>query len=155
MRQKVEAAQGKKDDSALNQVQFKWCKWCDWNAQHAGKALGQTSWGTWGAWTMCPKDYYITSLLMKVEGPQGSGDDTAANSMGMICRPMYQKGNYRKYKVKAVAGGGKWGTWRRHSQEIWYGYVCGGWIKSQKKQGSGDDTAFNGMYVDLCSLYRN
>lgn len=85
---------------------------------------------------------------------QYSGDDSAATGFAYICRPMWSKGNFNDYKVKQVDGSLSLGQYNRVSRGEMYSYVCGGWGRSQPNKGSGDDTGFNGMVVDLCSLYR-
>ena len=44
--------------------------------------------GTWGDWrgeTFCPLNRYVCGLEQKVEARQGDGDDTALNSVRMLC----------------------------------------------------------------------
>lgn len=88
---------------------------------------------------MCPKDFYITSLMMKYEKKQntksGDGDDTATNGFAFVCRPMIGKDKFCRWKSsvkKVVANGQKWGDWKKPSAEIMGSYVCGGQVRSEK-----------------------
>jgi hypothetical protein len=85
LRTKSERNVGRKDDTAMNAVQFMYCnpnKWHQkvWAGAHPGL------YGSWDAGQSCPRGYFINWMQMKFERKQGSGDDTAANRLRFRCR---------------------------------------------------------------------
>lgn len=96
---------------------------------------------------MCPKDSYISAMAMKLEGGQGDGDDTAANGFAIRCRKL---DGTQAHEFK-VANEGEWGGWQSWSTDYNTEFVCGGKYRSERDQGpDADDTAFNGLKIDLC-----
>ncbi|XP_076137731.1 vitelline membrane outer layer protein 1-like [Alosa pseudoharengus] len=74
---RVEARQGKGDDTAANNMNVH----CSSGDILHGDGTG---WGSWGRWSSrCPNG--VCGMQVKVEGPQGRGDDTALNDVRMIC----------------------------------------------------------------------
>lgn len=135
---RVEGSQGGGDDTALNAVQLH-CRspsWTDteWISSHDGV------WGGWYSSRQC--NSFVNGARMRVEGSQGSGDDTAANDVQMLC----STGGY----IHAPGGTG-WGGWGNWAQCPSGSAVCG--ISSRFEDPiSGDDTAMNGMKLHCCSL---
>ena len=72
---------------------------------------------------------------MKVESPQGSGDDTAANAFDLRCDDY-----------------GEWGSWPR-DRCSYQSYIVGFRAKIESPQYSGDDTALNSVAL-LCSDHK-
>jgi hypothetical protein len=136
---RVESDQGGGDDTALNSVQLL-CKSpsgvTEWIMSHEG------IWGDWREPAECVGSY-LWSAQMKVESPQGKGDDTAANAVKFSC-----------------SGGGtitapgeqRWGSWNDWQSCPPNSAVCGFAIQLEDRQGNGDDTAMNGMRLYCCSL---
>ena len=76
---RIEKKQGRKDDSAANDVRF---------ICSNGKKLKADVRGPWGAWRKgprCPKGQAITGFRTRVEGKQGRGDDSAMNGLEILC----------------------------------------------------------------------
>ena len=44
--------------------------------------------GKWSDPVFCPPGYYVCGLRQKVEGNQGSGDDTSMNAVSFYCCPL-------------------------------------------------------------------
>mgnify|MGYP001076628106 CR=1 FL=1 len=51
------------------------------------EVLGGGVWGDWKQITYCPADHFVCGLQQRVEASQGRDDDTALNSVKMICCP--------------------------------------------------------------------
>ena len=49
-----------------------------------------TNWGQWTTWSSCPSNQFAIGMQLKVEGDQGSGDDTALNGIRLLCAPIGQ-----------------------------------------------------------------
>ncbi|KXZ46811.1 hypothetical protein GPECTOR_40g545 [Gonium pectorale] len=101
-------------------------------------------WGNWGDWQQqsypCGKFFYnenskkmevvampMNSYMLRFEGSQGSGDDTALNGIS--------------------------GTWTASASCPTGGYFVGAKMRIEKSQGSGDDTSANSI-VFTCSNQR-
>lgn len=48
---------------------------------------GGGPWGSWKQVSYCPTNHYVCGLQQRVEKKQGDGDDTALNSVNMVCCP--------------------------------------------------------------------
>ena len=84
-RQRVEEYQGAKDDTALNNVEYR-CKLLDdWSLCSTGNSMiGEgLDWGEWGRWMECPKGQFICGIQTRVEPKDG--DDTALNDIRHQC----------------------------------------------------------------------
>ena len=94
---------------------------------------------------------FFAGYRMKVEGPRGPRDDTAANNAVFFCRPMQRTGTYELPEVE----GGKWGKYGGNSVECPIGSsVCGIQVKAEDPQGTfGDDTALNSAKLFCCPSY--
>lgn len=68
------------------------------------------------------------------EKKQGGGDDTGLNGLQIQCA---SSGWYTVHN-------GHWGAWKSHVTYSRY-RVIGARVRYEKKQGSGDDTAMNGI----------
>eukprot|EP00727_Mastigamoeba_balamuthi_P003957 m51a1_g13559 hypothetical protein (401) ;mRNA; r:329-1994 len=103
-------------------------------------------WGTWDQPYSCPSGYYIVGFKVLNEQCCDSKDDTALNRIVVICR----SGDSQTYSPEL--GKTSWGDW---SQE----YVCPqGQVvtaiqtRLEARQGSGDDTALNGIRMRCQSV---
>ncbi|XP_075703427.1 vitelline membrane outer layer protein 1 homolog [Rhinoderma darwinii] len=135
---KVEAPLGsKRDDTALNGIKL----YCTHESSTYVVDTITSSEGDWGDWTTvswCPTGNFI-SFTLKVEKPQGDGDDTAANNLMMQCS------DYRAIK----GNGGTWGNYGGWSGVCPNG-ICGIKTKVEERQGRGDDTALNDVQFECC-----
>lgn len=75
----VEAPQAGGDDTAANAVKVQ-CK--DGTIKTPPAA---TNWGTWSGMKFCPAGTAVCGLATRVEGLQGSGDDTSLNGLRLAC----------------------------------------------------------------------
>ncbi|XP_073727103.1 vitelline membrane outer layer protein 1 homolog [Misgurnus anguillicaudatus] len=80
----VERSLGGGDDTALNGIRLH-CIYptTDTSAPQKSYATVQSEAGSWGEWTKiqwCPGGF-LTSFQLRVEPPQGNGDDTAVNNI--------------------------------------------------------------------------
>ncbi|MCI5133693.1 MAG: hypothetical protein D3920_01205 [Candidatus Electrothrix sp. AW2] len=130
----VEGRQGDGDDTALNNVRLI----CS-NGSTV-ESPGANNWGNWGRPSKCG-DGYLSGFSLKVEGKQGDGDDTAANSLGGVCSNGAQ--------INAE-NGGDWGRWGGTSFCPSGMAVCGAELKIEPKIGDGDDTAVNDVALYCC-----
>ncbi|MCI5222596.1 MAG: hypothetical protein D3924_07990 [Candidatus Electrothrix sp. AR4] len=133
---KVESGQGGGDDTALNNVRL-YCS--DGSTVESNDAH---TWGTWGSSVECTSGRYMTGYKLKIEGDQGSGDDTAANSMEGICTDG---------ATIVPTNGGAWGSWGNAVSCPAGKRVCGAALKIEANQGSdGDDTGVNDVALFCC-----
>ncbi|KAK2872220.1 hypothetical protein Q8A67_022117 [Cirrhinus molitorella] len=85
---KVEDSVGDGDDTALNGIRLHCVNTPKGssNAYHDYSSI-QSDVGSWGRWTdikWCPSGF-LTAFQLRVERPQGNGDDTAANNIMFKC----------------------------------------------------------------------
>lgn len=147
-RARIEGSQGGgtssgNDDTSLNSIQLL--------CRHNG--TGETEWisshdGIWGSWktpAYCPgSGNYLRSGQLRVEGPQGSGDDTGANDVKFGCT--------RSSGYVNAPGAHAWGSWGNWGQCPNNTAVCGIQLKLEGSLGGGDDTAMNGVEFRCCNL---
>lgn len=142
---KVEEPQGDGDDTALNSIKLI----C---ANNKEIYSGEGQWGEWGENAICPNGSYLNGFRLKVEPPQGDGDDTATNGIIMICSDGTQLNNNHE---------GQWGEWSidwsrspiaqapklicPHKK-----YICGFRQQIEPSIGEGDDTAMNNVLFFCC-----
>ena len=88
----------------------------------------------------CPHPHHAIGYNTKIEGSLGKGDDTALNSIKLIC----SDGSL------IYSSAGPWGVWGNDafckSGEKFSAFA----MKSEPEQGKGDDTAANGVKL-YCS----
>lgn len=96
---------------------------------------------------MCDPDTYIYNLNMKVED-NIVGDDSAANGFQFQCRDL----NDKNLNDHVVNNAGPWGYWRGWKEIYPEEFLCGGKARSERPQGSSDDSALNGFTMETCSL---
>jgi len=106
--------------------------------------------GKWGSWSGTKNvDPFISGNpfdtgRMNIEGPQGPGDDTAANAIELTAK---------SGKVARPGGQHQWGTWDvfTHSCKIGTA-ICGINTRVEGSLGAGDDTALNGVTFACCTF---
>ncbi|XP_075433796.1 vitelline membrane outer layer protein 1-like [Ascaphus truei] len=134
---KVEGGQGDGDDTALNGIRLH-CV----SRNNIDENSIQSTEGPWGSWTSpvrCPNGNLI-AFSLRVETPQGDGDDTAANNIMFKCSD-----------ESILEGSGlSWGTYGPWSPFCEIG-ICGIRTKVEGPQGDGDDTALNDVQFTCCS----
>ncbi|XP_069801097.1 vitelline membrane outer layer protein 1 homolog [Dendropsophus ebraccatus] len=125
------------DDTALNTIKL----YCAPTGTRASKAEITSSQGNWGVWTSiywCPSGNLI-SFSLRVEKPQGDGDDTAANNIMMQCSDL----------TILTGNGGYWGDYGSWSGVCPQG-ICGIITRVERGQGRGDDTSLNDVQFECC-----
>ncbi|KXZ42261.1 hypothetical protein GPECTOR_172g198 [Gonium pectorale] len=100
-------------------------------------------WGSWSSSVSCQPGGYFVGAKMRIEGPQGSEDDTAANSLVFTCSN--SKG------TDLVANGGIWGDWGSYTYCPANSYICGLQVRFEPDDSS-DDTALNGVRIACCTF---
>jgi hypothetical protein len=155
LRTRIEASQGGGDDTALNTIQLL-CR------PETSSATPETTiikskegfWGDWSSWAKCSPQQLLVSYELKVEGNQGSGDDTAANSIKMGCRSISSSSGTPTsvLEPKPTSASGAWGTYVGYREAPVGTAICGIQTKVEDKQGSKDDTALNDVKFFHCTL---
>jgi hypothetical protein len=142
---KSEGPQGSGDDTGLNGVAFTCMQWTDPPAWAEKWNITSTvgGWGSWGNWHEECGGSVVVGAKMMVEPPQGKGDDTAANRIALKC-----KNGTWVYPDSKTA----WGSWQTAVECPSGSAVCGMRTRVEPSQGSGDDTALNGMELACCTL---
>ena len=97
---------------------------------------------------MCPEKYYVDAFQARIEGKQGSGDDTALNGLRFRCtsQQLNQSTVITIYE-------GLWGTWREWhyagTEKIaffdGFYFFDSFQVRFEPNQQSGDDTGMNGL----------
>jgi Vitelline membrane outer layer protein I (VOMI) len=143
--QKSESPRGSGDDTALNGVRLD-CYYKN-NASPAGFVTsGQSGWGAWqpGAFAQpFTTSNPFVGGRMRIEGPQGSGDDSAGNQVAMTAV------NGVESLPSSMTG---WGSWNSTTSCPLGTAVCGIQTRTEPNRGSGDDTALNGVNLACCLL---
>ncbi|XDV37981.1 hypothetical protein PO909_007484 [Leuciscus waleckii] len=128
------------DDTALNGIRL-YC--VDQSKDSNDYSSIESDVGGWGEWTdvkWCPSGF-LSAFQLKVESPQGKGDDTAANNIRFKC-----SGGDVLY-----GGGTNWGEWGFWSPTCEGTGICGIQTRIEQSQGSeGDDTALNDVRMFCC-----
>ncbi|XP_063305817.1 vitelline membrane outer layer protein 1-like [Pelobates fuscus] len=135
---KAESIQGKGDDTAVNGITLH----CIPRYKSYPEKTISSSQGPWGSWTSpfyCLNGHLV-SFSLKVEPPQGKGDDTTVNNIKFRCSDGRQ--------LEGV--GLPWGTYKDWSSSCNHG-ICGILTKVEGEQGKGDDTALNDIQMFCCS----
>ncbi|KAM4748269.1 vitelline membrane outer layer protein 1 homolog [Rhinophrynus dorsalis] len=134
---KVEPRQGRGDDTALNGIRLHCSKHSStFTEEKITSTVGP--WGDWGPTIWCPSGF-LNRFMLRVEGRQGKGDDTAANNIAFICS-----------SSNVLEGNGMtWGSFGSWSGACSHG-ICGIRTKVEGPQGKGDDTALNDTEFECC-----
>jgi hypothetical protein len=139
---KVEPRQGDGDDTALNNIKLL-CANQSGEIKDRIVSGGSPNWGHWGSQTMCgSRADYARAFRLRVESPRGDGDDTAANSMDIICSSGVSL---------TPSNGGPWGRWGPFVYCPRGSAICGISLKIEPKQGKADDTSVNDVGFYCCS----
>uniref|UniRef100_A0A3P9IX85 Vitelline membrane outer layer 1 homolog a n=1 Tax=Oryzias latipes TaxID=8090 RepID=A0A3P9IX85_ORYLA len=136
---KVEQPQGSGDDTALNGIRL----YCVNPQNKQQQVIRESAVGRWGEWTavkMCETGY-LASYMLRVEPPQGGGDDTSVNNIKFIC-----SGN----GAQLEGAGLEWGDWGNWSNKCPKGAICGLKTRVEEHQGNGDDTSLNDVKFFCC-----
>uniref|UniRef100_H2LLD6 Vitelline membrane outer layer 1 homolog a n=1 Tax=Oryzias latipes TaxID=8090 RepID=H2LLD6_ORYLA len=107
-------------------------------------------WGDWGQQDMCPEGFYAAGFSLKVEQPQGSGDDTALNGIRLYCVNPQNK----QQQVIRESAVGRWGEWTAVKM-CETGYLASYMLRVEPPQGGGDDTSVNNIKSAKHSRRRN
>jgi hypothetical protein len=139
---KVEPRQGDGDDTALNNIKLL-CANKRGQIKDRVVSGGSPNWGHWGSKTMCgSRADYARAFRLRVEPSQGKGDDTAANSMDIICSSGVHL---------TPSNGGPWGNWGHFVYCPRGSAICGMSLKIEPSQKKGDDTSVNDVTFYCCS----
>jgi hypothetical protein len=139
---KSETPRGSGDDTGLNAIELT----CISSSTGVETNKLYSLQGGWGAWQGRNEDcgnQPIIGAKMMVEPKQGGGDDTAANRVAFKCL----NGAWI-YPDSYTA----WGSWSEAKECPAGSAVCGMRTRVEPSQGSGDDTALNGMELACCRL---
>jgi pimeloyl-ACP methyl ester carboxylesterase len=136
---RVEGGQGSGDDTALNAVRLH-C--AGPNATYPSVVAHDGWYGSWYPSAMCSGTSYLSGAALRLEGSQGSGDDTGANDVRFRCS------NGTDIQAPGGMGYGSWGATNSCPAGT---AVCGVQVRTEGLQGDGDDTAMNGMRLACCS----
>ncbi|XP_025029497.1 vitelline membrane outer layer protein 1-like, partial [Python bivittatus] len=144
---KVEPYQGgtrHEDDTALNGIRL----FCD-DHKFISSTVGK--WGAWSAIKYCNQGSKLVAFSLRVEGPQGLSDDTAANNIKFMC-------SNREILESNSLEWGKYGSWSDTCNPM--SFICGLQTKVEIVQGIDDDTSLNDVRffcckptLDIISLY--
>jgi hypothetical protein len=140
-----EPTQGSGDDTALNGVRLYCFNRSDGRYRgYVDSNIGY--WGNWGSYAHCST--YTTSNpfrsgIMKLEPPQGGGDDTATNRVYAYCIDG---------DLAAPSAYTAWGNWQTRAYCPSGTAVCGIRTRVEAPIGSGDDTALNGVLFACCEF---
>lgn len=108
---------------------------------------GMGIWGGEGPEEICPENMRACGIQHKGEDNQQGGDDTALNGIKLLCC----QNNIGITNVKEIGSYiGPFGDWRSQAFCPMGSYIRGFNHKWEGDQGSGDDTASNGVSV-ICS----
>lgn len=97
--------------------------------------------GSWSPWVGCPAHQFVYGYSMRVQSPQGSGDDTGLNAVRLSCA---SAANASATTIEPNPG--LWGTWYSPAR-CDARPVVGAMVANQPSQGAGDDTASNDVHM--------
>ena len=109
---------------------------------------------TWGEWDRefkkCSPGKRLNQFALRVERPQGpGGDDTAANSLRMICEDKERDEYMASSEVEAssMSAHGEWSEFKKCPSDT---FICGMSVQVETPQGAGDDTSLNNVNFYCC-----
>ncbi|XP_077326865.1 vitelline membrane outer layer protein 1-like [Lithobates pipiens] len=110
---------------------------------HGIQEINVNNGGGWGSWEwmdVCPSNTVATGFDLKVEPFQGGGDDTALNSIKLLCT----KPGDRTVQLEITSKEAGWGSW---TGIRWCpsGFLIRFALQVEWPQGKGDDTAVNNI----------
>lgn len=140
---KTESKHGVKDDTALNAARFQ----CYSKSGTFTEQISSTNgpWGRWGPEQRCHGGFFA-SLAMYSEEQCRRCDNTAANSIEMLCR----EDSGRNHWMKTGEGEFGWSTVMQTVHCPDGQAICGVQTRVQSRQGPGDDTALNQIKLKCC-----
>jgi hypothetical protein len=129
------------DDSALNSVKLI-CSNDDEIDPKGGP------WGKWATAKLCSAGKFLTAANLKVEPPQATKDDSAANDVVFECS------DKKNLSIPPTDTAGTWGKEGGMVACPVGTAVCGLSVRVEDPQGDGnnDDTAMNGLALHCCTL---
>jgi len=140
-----EPGQGGGDDTAMNGIAI--ACYNRWNGAYQGYVTSHAGyWGDWVEWAFvnpANTGNPFVSGRMKIESPQGIGDDTAANIAQLKC----MNGVWIQPDAHT-----SWGSWNSETACPSGTAICGVKTRVESQQGGGDDTALNGTAFACCSF---
>jgi len=98
--------------------------------------MARTHWGYWGAVRVCSPGHNVVGAQLRIEPKQGWGDDTALNAIRFTC----------SNGMVLISAEQYWGDWRGYTKSRSNDFV-GIRMRTEPKQGPGDDTAANGIQL--------
>lgn len=114
---------------------------CEATCQGKSVELTAENHGPWGDYAKepekCSKGHFVTGYRVRVEAKQGSGDDTAMNSILLKCS------NGKEISSKK----GFWGKWTKVHSCPKGEKAAAFKLRVEAKQGSGDDSALNAISI--------
>jgi hypothetical protein len=137
----VEPDQGRGDDTALNGIHLI-CGTLEDKGRVTPISSGTGSWGNKTEERVCANGYVVGANL-RIEGPQGSRDDTGAVDAEFRCE------NGDTLAASYRLG---WGRWSDLKSCPSASAICGIKTKVESGLGRGDDTALNDAEFTCCSL---
>jgi PKD repeat protein len=146
---KVESKQGSDrnngDDTALNGIKL-WCADLPNTQSNSYISSNEQKWGLWSEIMDCgDRESYIIGARLRVESPQGDGDDTGGVDIEFLCSNDRHLSN----------GGYEWGEWKDWQYCPAHTAICGIRTRIEGERGSGwdtgrDDTALNDVEFTCC-----
>jgi hypothetical protein len=108
-------------------------------------------WGTWGAPEFCAAGEFAYGAQTRIEANQGRGDDTALNSIRLLCRP---EGSSALPETSIISSKqGFWGDWSQWSRCQGSDLLASYELKVEGNQGGNkDDTTANAVKLGCRSV---
>ncbi len=151
-RLRVEAPQNRGDDTALNDIELR-CR------EPGSKATGEAIYssyserGDWGNWESCGSNEFLTSYGLRVQAPQGKGDDTGANDLTFGCRK-YTSTKTEAKRYLTTSNGAQWGSWTPAGFCPPQTAICGLKTRVESNRGKKDDSALNDVMFSCCPVQK-
>ncbi|KAG9266126.1 hypothetical protein AMEX_G20631 [Astyanax mexicanus] len=130
------------DDTALNGIRLHCVNSAKGRSQYSSYRTVTSGTGSWGTWTNIKWCWsgLMKNFQLRVEPPQGNGDDTAVNNVRFQCTA----------GGEITGEGTSWGDWGGWSKWCSATGICGIQTKIEGSQGSGDDTSLNDVRFFCC-----